>query len=72
METPTNLPYIDTVHAQLGVAIGGNGYAAKSSDELGRLAADMMAGRWNSELSRDLFKLQFARDNTQYVSNPKL
>ncbi|XP_060558103.1 N-methyl-L-tryptophan oxidase-like isoform X1 [Ruditapes philippinarum] len=57
-ETPTERPYIDMLHDQLGVAIGGNGYAAKSSDEIGRLAADMINGQWNSKLPRELFKLR--------------
>lgn len=57
-ETPTDRPYIDKVHAQLGVAIGGNGYAAKSSDEIGRLAACMMTEGWNSEIPQDVFKLR--------------
>ena len=36
---PTDLPYIDMVTPEMGVAIGGCGYAAKSSDEIGRIAA---------------------------------
>lgn len=71
-ETPTNLPYIDTVHAQLGVAIGGNGYAAKSSDEIGRLAANMILGRWETDLPRDAFKLRLVKGTTSYVSIAKL
>lgn len=42
MVTGTNTPYIDMVHEDLGVAIGGNGHAAKSADEIGRIAACMM------------------------------
>lgn len=57
-ETPTTRPYIDMLHAQLGVAIGGNGYAAKSSDEIGRLAAIMVLGKWDSEIARDVFRLR--------------
>ena len=37
--TATMQPYIDMVAPSLGVAIGGCGYAAKSSDEIGRVAA---------------------------------
>ncbi|XP_052278548.1 LOW QUALITY PROTEIN: uncharacterized protein LOC127877012 [Dreissena polymorpha] len=58
VETPTNRPYIDMVHAQLGVAIGGNGYAAKSSDEIGRIAAMMMLREWDSPIPRDVFQLK--------------
>ncbi|KAH3842369.1 N-methyl-L-tryptophan oxidase-like [Dreissena polymorpha] len=57
-ETPTNRPYIDMVHGQLGVAIGANGYAAKSSDEIGRMAAMMLLREWDSPIPRDLFKLK--------------
>lgn len=42
MVTPTNHPYIDKVTPSLGVAIGDNGWAGKSSDEIGRVAALMM------------------------------
>jgi len=59
-ETPTNRPYIDKVHSQLGVSIGGNGYAAKSSDEIGRISAMMMLKEnWDSDIPRDVFKLVF-------------
>ena len=37
--TPTGQLYIDTVAPGLGVALGGCGYTAKSSDEAGRIAA---------------------------------
>ena len=57
-ETKTDRPYIDKVHAQLGVAIGGNGYAAKSSDEIGRIAAALMTDGWSSDIPKDVFRLQ--------------
>ena len=58
-ETPTNRPYIDMLHGQLGVAIGGNGYAAKSSDEIGRLAAITVLGKtWDSDIQKDVFRLR--------------
>ena len=57
-ETRSDLPYIDTVHAQLGVAIGWNGYAAKSSDEIGRLAVAMMLTGWDSNIPQETFRLQ--------------
>ena len=56
-ETKTDRPYIDKINAQLGVAIGGNGYAAKSSDEIGRLAAAMMTGCWDSQIPEENFRL---------------
>ncbi|XP_069101909.1 peroxisomal sarcosine oxidase-like isoform X2 [Argopecten irradians] len=58
-ETPTHRIYIDLVHPDLGVAIGGNGYAAKSSDEIGRIAAMLVLyGKWDSELPAETFKLK--------------
>ncbi|XP_053406358.1 uncharacterized protein LOC123565378 [Mercenaria mercenaria] len=64
-KTPTTHPYIDMVHAQLGVAIGGNGYAAKSSDEIGRLAVSMMTDNWDSKLPRHVFKLKYLPFTTE-------
>ncbi|XP_033725915.1 monomeric sarcosine oxidase-like [Pecten maximus] len=64
METPTNRPYIDLVHPGLGVAIGGNGYAAKSSDEIGRIAAMLvLKGEWDSDLPAESFKLRLKPKN---------
>ena len=37
--TPTLLPYIDMLEPGLGIVVGGNGFAAKSSDEIGKAAA---------------------------------
>lgn len=62
-ETLTVRPYIDMVHSQLGVAIGGNGYAAKSSDEIGRLAVSMMQGLWDTTISHDTFRLRLSSNS---------
>ncbi|MHA3915013.1 NAD(P)/FAD-dependent oxidoreductase [Halovulum sp. GXIMD14793] len=43
--TKTGLPYIDRQSDRLTLAIGGCGAAAKSSDELGRLAAEAAFGQ---------------------------
>ncbi|VDI29122.1 Hypothetical predicted protein, partial [Mytilus galloprovincialis] len=57
--TPTKRPYIDTIHSQLGVAVGGNAYAAKSSDEIGRIAAVMMMkNEWDSSLEKTDFRFK--------------
>ena len=61
VETPTYLPYIDKIHAHLGVATGGCGHAAKSSDEIGRLAADMMFNEWNSDISLEVFGIRYKK-----------
>jgi sarcosine oxidase len=41
--TPSGLPHIMRVSNTAAVAVGGNGGAAKSSDEIGRLAAVAIA-----------------------------
>lgn len=57
--TPTKRLYIDILHPQLGVAVGGNAYAAKSSDEIGRIAAIMMMkNEWDSSLEKTDFNLK--------------
>ena len=56
---PSNRPYIDRVHNQLGVAIACNGYAAKSSDEIGRLAVELLIrGQWDIDIPQNLFHVQ--------------
>ena len=57
-KTPDELPYIDMVDERIGVATGGNGLAAKSGDEIGRLGAlTLMGGEWESGLDRELFRV---------------
>ncbi len=69
--TPSGDPYIGWVDEQsvpsaggprVAVAIGGNGSAAKSSDEIGRLAAELVSeGDWaDSELPAQTFTPVFA------------
>lgn len=63
VKTPSDRPYIDHIHSQLGVALGGNGTAAKSSDEIGRIAAVMMMKNiWDSTLNKELFNVKFKKD----------
>lgn len=46
-DTPSGLPTVDHVARGLVVAAGGNGYAAKSADAIGALAADLLlSGSW--------------------------
>lgn len=55
--TPCRRPYVDLVSPSLGVALGGNGYAAKSADEIGRIAADLLvSGQWSDDLPRETFR----------------
>ncbi|HAB56901.1 MAG TPA: hypothetical protein DCE75_02490, partial [Acidimicrobiaceae bacterium] len=59
--TSTGMPYIGMVDDGIGVAIAGNGSAAKSSDELGRLGASLFGeAGWGSRLDPSLFTPQFA------------
>lgn len=58
-ETATEHPYLGFVDDGVAVAIGGNGSAAKSSDELGRLAASLFADDgWTDNLDLELFAPQ--------------
>ena len=55
-------PYIDSLFDdRLYVATAGNGYAAKSSDEIGRIGAMLCAtGEWHSDLERAEFRVVYA------------
>ncbi|MEM9464622.1 MAG: FAD-dependent oxidoreductase [Actinomycetota bacterium] len=58
--TSTGMPYIAMVDDGVGVAIAGNGSAAKSSDELGRLGASLFSeSGWDSGLDPALFTPSF-------------
>ncbi|XP_077989363.1 N-methyl-L-tryptophan oxidase-like [Glandiceps talaboti] len=58
--TPTDQIYCDMITPTLGITTGGNGYAAKSADEIGRMAARMIiAGCWDHDLPRDNFRVRF-------------
>lgn len=59
-DTASRYPYIDMLDDALGIVIGGNGKSAKSSDEIGRLAAAMIhRDEWQSSLPRARFAAQF-------------
>jgi glycine/D-amino acid oxidase-like deaminating enzyme len=65
--TPTGYPYIDHLGTdRLGTTpivtlVGGNGYAGKSADELGWVAANLLRqGQWTCDLAADHFKLRYA------------
>jgi sarcosine oxidase len=60
--TPTGHVYADRLDGgPLGVLIGGNGSAAKSADELGRLGALMMRhDQWTYDIPSDRFTARFA------------
>ncbi|MGB1655335.1 MAG: NAD(P)/FAD-dependent oxidoreductase [Acidimicrobiales bacterium] len=57
--TPTGAPYIGWVDDGVAVAIAGNGSAAKSSDELGRLGATLFSDAgWDSAIDPASFAPQ--------------
>ena len=61
-KTPTKeAPYIDEASPGLVVAAGGCGYAAKSCDEIGRVAAVLaVEGRWDGgQVDREACRLRF-------------
>ena len=56
--TPSGMPYVDAVEeGRLYVALGGNGAAAKSSDEIGRLGALVTLGEWDNTYNREDFRI---------------
>mgnify|MGYP002388118845 CR=1 FL=1 len=59
--TVSGRPYVDLIaDGRIGIAVGGNGSAAKSADEIGRLAADLLlAGAWRDDLPAEAFRAQF-------------
>ena len=60
MDTASHFPYIDMVDDRIGLVVGGNGKAAKSSDEIGRIAAGMIGnGEWLSSTPRASFSARF-------------
>jgi sarcosine oxidase len=58
-DTPTKLPYLEIVEPGLVMAAGTNGYAAKSADAIGAVAAGLVRERkWTDpDLDEQLFKL---------------
>ena len=60
-DTASHYPYIDMLDDRIGIVVGGNGKAAKSSDEIGRIAAGMIRTQsWPSSLPQTVFAARFA------------
>ena len=59
--TTSGYPYVDLLaDGRVCVAVGGNGKAAKSSDEIGRLAAELLLnGAWRDDLPAKVFCAHF-------------
>lgn len=59
--TASGYPYVDQVADGVFVATGGNGSAAKSSDAIGKLAADLVFhDAWVSDIERSFFTAVYA------------
>jgi len=59
--TPGESPYIDQIDERVGVAVDGNAWGWMTSDEIGRLAADMMRGApWLTPLGAEMIQSEFA------------
>ncbi len=58
-DTPTKLPYLEIVEPGLVMAVGTHGYAAKSADAIGAVAADLVVnGEWtDADLEERSFQL---------------
>lgn len=57
-KTPSRYPYIGHINNDetFTVAVGGNGHGARGSDEIGRLASTVVAGKpWDSEIDQEVF-----------------
>ena len=53
-------PYVDEVCEGVWLAAGGCGYAAKSCDEIGRIAAVLATtGNWDSEIQREKMNVKW-------------
>ena len=60
MDTASHYPYIDMLDDRIGIVVGGNGKAAKSSNEIARIAASMIAsGSWQSSFPQSLFAAKY-------------
>ncbi|RKR91088.1 glycine/D-amino acid oxidase-like deaminating enzyme [Micromonospora pisi] len=58
-KTPSRYPYIGHLDGDesITVAVGGNGHGARGSDEIGRLAANLVIGKpWDFPIPQDVFK----------------
>jgi sarcosine oxidase len=64
--TRTGYPYADMLPGgRVGVLTGGNGSAAKSADEIGRMGAEMLrAGQWAYDLEAAHFRAQFVGEGS--------
>ena len=68
--TPTGLPFIGAVRAGLHVATGGNGQAAKSSDEIGRMATEDALGACYMDMVMDTGGAGGAKGTVQHPPPP--
>jgi len=72
-KTPTCYPYIGHVgdEKNFAVAVGGNGHGARGSDEIGRLAANVVLGRaWDAPIDQSIFTPIPAGDGSAWKKRP--
>ncbi|XP_071486172.1 monomeric sarcosine oxidase-like [Diadema antillarum] len=64
--TPTDRLFCDMITPRLGAAVCMTGRGAKSSDEIGRMAARMIAkGSWDYDLPAEYFKLRYRASKSE-------
>ena len=65
LQTPDRLsPFIDEISTGMFVCLGGCGYAGKSADEIGRVAAKLAAeGIWDSKVPKEAMRARWAEDS---------
>ena len=62
--TPDYEPYIDIVNEGIGVCLGGNGYGAKSCDEMGNIAANLiLLNEWKSDIPKEKVNIKWSNAN---------
>ncbi|ELU07078.1 hypothetical protein CAPTEDRAFT_141039 [Capitella teleta] len=64
--TANRHPMIDMVTSNIAVAIGGNGYAAKCCDQIGKLGSDVILGKdWPSIYCREALRYKANKDKSK-------
>ena len=69
-KTPSHYPYIGKINddSSCSVVVGGNGHGARGSDEIGRLAANLVLGNeWDFPISQSMFTPILATDRDNIV-----
>jgi hypothetical protein len=70
--TPSRQLYVDMINSNIGVACGGNGAAAKSSDEIGRLASQMLIDCLSKSNDENILDWHYPHSDIPIPSNMKV